>query len=332
MKAVSRSASQPILAAALFAALASSDFYAPHFLNPYVYQILWLCGINVILAASLNLVNGVTGQFSIGHAGFMALGGYVSAAVTVFGGHAIGGTPPWLFAVALLAGSLVAALAGLLVGLPSLRLRGDYLAIVTLGFGEIIRTIILNVDAVGGARGFTDIPILRRIFSPASDPTPSLSLVSCFAFLTVMVLYRMIHSPRGRAFIAVREDEVAAEALGMDTTRIKVTAFVIGAFFAGLAGGLFAHTTGYLNPSSFQFMKSIEIMVMVVLGGMGSLTGSVLAAILLTVLPEALRAAQNYRMVLYSSLLIVLMLARPQGMFGSAEIRWPWGRARAGRP
>lgn len=311
-------------AAVAFAAFLGADFYVPGLINPYVYQILWLCGINVILAASLNLVNGFTGQFSIGHAGFMALGGYVSAAIAVFAGHSLGGVPAWLFAVSLLSGGLVAALAGLLVGLPSLRLRGDYLAIVTLGFGEIIRTLILNVDAVGGARGFTDIPILRLLLSGRSESTPSLSLVACTAFLSVLVIYRMIRSPRGRAFVAVREDEVAAEALGIDTTRYKVTAFVVGAFFAGLAGGLFAHTTGYLNPSSFQFMKSIEIMVMVVLGGMGSLTGSVLAAVLLTILPEALRAAQGYRMVLYSALLIVLMLARPQGMFGSSEWRWPW--------
>ena len=320
-----------ILAALAFAALLGADFYAPRLINPYVYQILWLCGINVILASSLNLVNGFTGQFSIGHAGFMALGGYVSAAIAVFAGHALGGVPAWLFLVSLLSGGLVAALAGLLVGLPSLRLRGDYLAIVTLGFGEIIRTLILNVDAVGGARGFTDIPILRLLLSGASEPTPSLSIVSCTAFLSVLIIYRMIHSPRGRAFVAVREDEVAAEALGIDTTRYKVTAFVVGAFFAGLAGGLFAHTTGYLNPSSFQFMKSIEIMVMVVLGGMGSLTGSVLAAVLLTVLPEALRAAQGYRMVLYSALLIVLMLARPQGMFGSTELRLPGARKGPGK-
>src|SRR5439155_4012112 len=138
------------------------------------------------------------------------------------------------------------------------------------------------------------------------------------------VIHRMIRSPRGRSFIAVREDEVAAEALGVNTTRYKVTAFVVGAFFAGVAGGLFAHTQGYPNPSSFQFMKSIEIVIMVVLGGMGSLTGSVLAAIVLTVLPEALRPVQQYRMVLYSALLIVLMLARPQGIFGPHELSWPW--------
>jgi branched-chain amino acid transport system permease protein len=314
--------------AAALVALLGADFLAPDLVNPYVYQILLLCGVNVVLAVSLNLVNGITGQFSIGHAGFMALGGYVSAAIAVYGGRAVGGPHAWVFAVALVAGGLVAAGAGFLVGLPSLRLRGDYLAIVTLGFGEIIRTVILNVEAVGGARGFSDIPILRLLGSPAGETRPSLSVVGGVAFLTVLVIFRIVRSPRGRAFVAVREDEVAAEALGIDTTRYKVTAFVVGAFFAGLAGGLFAHTQGYLNPSSFQFMKSIEIVIMVVLGGMGSLTGSILAALILTVLPEVLRPVQEYRMVLYSALLIVLMLARPQGMFGSREISWP---ALAGR-
>jgi branched-chain amino acid transport system permease protein len=321
--------------AAALVALLGADFYAPGLVNPYVYQILLLCGVNVVLAVSLNLVNGFTGQFSIGHAGFMALGGYVSAAVAVYGGRAVGGAHGWVFAVALCAGAAVAAVAGFLVGLPSLRLKGDYLAIVTLGFGEIIRTVILNVDAVGGARGFSDIPILGLLGAPAGDPRPSLSMVGAAAFLTVLVVYRVVRSPRGRAFVAVREDEVAAEALGIDTTRYKVTAFVIGAAFAGLAGGLFAHTQGYLNPSSFQFMKSIEIVIMVVLGGMGSLTGSILAAVLLTILPEVLRPVQEYRMVLYSALLIVLMLARPQGVFGSREIGWPraWRRRpRAGAP
>ncbi|MBI5837625.1 MAG: branched-chain amino acid ABC transporter permease [Candidatus Eisenbacteria bacterium] len=321
-----------IAGVAVLLAVLSADFYAAGLVNPYVYQILLLCGVNIVLAVSLNLVNGFTGQFSIGHAGFMALGGYVSAAVAYYGARALGGPHAWLFGVALLAGALVAAVAGFLVGLPSLRLRGDYLAIVTLGFGEIIRTLILNVDAVGGARGFSDIPILRLLFSPQSEPRPSLSLVGAAAFLTVLVIYRMIRSPRGRAFIAVREDEVAAEALGIDTTRYKVTAFVVGAFFAGLAGGLFAHTQGYLNPSSFQFMKSIEIVIMVVLGGMGSLTGSILAAVILTVLPEVLRPVQEYRMVLYSALLIVLMLARPQGVFGPRELSWPraWRRRTGG--
>jgi len=301
-------------------------------LNPYVLQIAILCGINIILAVSLNLINGFTGQFSIGHAGFMAVGGYVSAAFTYYAGrgwvaaHAGGGIPAaWLEAgclcVGLLLGGLAAAVAGLLVGLPSLRLRGDYLAIVTLGFGEIIRVIFLNVDAVGAARGFAGIPAWSN-----------LSWILIWVTITIAVAWNLTHSTHGRAFISVREDEVAAEALGIDTTRYKVIAFVIGAFFAGVAGGLFAHHLAYLHTNSFTFVKSIEIVIMVVLGGMGSITGSVVAAIVLTMLPEALRPVKDYRMVIYSLLLILLMIARPQGLFGTRELdlgRFFRGRRRA---
>ena len=303
----------------------------PRTVNPYVLQVLILCGINVILAVGLNLINGFTGQFSIGHAGFMAVGAYVSAAFTYYLGRAMVGDlaaatgipAPWLtgacFLVALVLGGLAAAIAGLLVGLPSLRLRGDYLAIVTLGFGEIIRVILLNIDAVGAARGFADIP-----------PWSSLSWVLFWAMVTIAVAWNLVHSTHGRAFISIREDEVAAEALGIDTTRYKVIAFVLGALFAGVAGGLFAHHLAYLHTNSFTFVKSIEIVIMVVLGGMGSITGSVIAAIVLTVLPEALRPVKDYRMVIYSLLLIILMLARPQGLFGTRELDLPglWRRIR----
>ena len=302
-------------------------------LNPYVLQVAILCGINVILAVGLNLINGFTGQFSIGHAGFMAVGGYVSAAFTYYIGrewvaaHA-GALPiPWLEAgclfVGLLLGGVAAALAGLLVGLPSLRLRGDYLAIVTLGFGEIIRVVLLNIDAVGAARGFAGIPAWSN-----------LSWILIWVGITIAVAWNLTHSTHGRAFISVREDEVASEALGIDTTRYKVIAFVIGAFFAGVAGGLFGHHLAYLHTNSFTFVKSIEIVIMVVLGGMGSITGSVVAAIVLTMLPEALRPVKDYRMVIYSLLLIVLMIARPQGLFGTRELDLgrllsPRGRRRA---
>jgi branched-chain amino acid transport system permease protein len=228
----------------------------PSVVNPYIFQILILSGINIILAVSLNLVNGYTGQFSIGHAGFMAIGGYTCAAFTYYLGPQIVerasslGIPPAVagmtfFVVALLLGGLASAIAGFLVGLPSLRLRGDYLAIVTLGFGEIIRVMILNVDAVGGARGFADIPGHTNFF-----------WVSFFAFLTILVVRNLATSTHGRAFISVREDEIAAEALGINTTYYKVLAFVIGAFFAGVAGGLFGHYLMYLHTNSFTFMKS----------------------------------------------------------------------------
>jgi branched-chain amino acid transport system permease protein len=289
-------------------------------LNPYVYRVLVLCGLNVILALSLNMVNGVTGQFSIGHAGFMAVGAYVSAAFTVYATPRLFGVQPESgalaaagpFIVALLLGGLVAGLMGLLVGLPSMRLRGDYLAIVTLGFGEIIRVAILNIDAVGGARGFAGIP-----------QRTDLGWVAAVAVLTFVVLRNLVRSYHGRALLAIREDEIAAEALGVPTTRYKVSAFVIAAFFAGVSGGLFSHYT-YLHTNSFTFMKSIEVIVMVVLGGMGSLTGSILGAVLLTALPEVLRFASAERLIIYSLLLIVLMIARPQGILGNREIGWGW--------
>ncbi len=293
-------------------------------LNPYIYRVLVLCSINVILALSLNLVNGITGQFSIGHAGFMAVGAYASAAYTVyavplwFGAAAQEGWPAaGAFLIAILVGGLVSAVAGFLVGLPSMRLRGDYLAIVTLGFGEIIRVAILNIDAVGGARGFAGVPTRTN-----------LGWVLAGAWLTYAVIRNLMKSYHGRALLAIREDEIAAEALGVPTTRYKVTAFVIGAFFAGVAGALFSHYT-YLHTNSFTFMKSIEVVIMVVLGGMGSLTGSILGATLLTTLPELLRFASSERLIIYSLLLIVLMIARPQGVLGRRELTFPFGRARS---
>jgi branched-chain amino acid transport system permease protein len=296
------------------------NYYLPTRMNPYYLQILILIGINIMLAVSLNLINGFTGQFSIGHAGFMAIGGYSSAFFTYyFGRNLISGLSsiilfPWLaksiiFVLALILGGTLAAVAGLVVGIPSLRLRGDYLAIATLGFGEIIRVMILNIDAVGGARGFADIPGYTNLF-----------WVLFFMLLTIIVVRNLVNSTHGRAFLSVREDEVAAEAMGINTTYYKVYAFVIGAFFAGIAGGLFGHYLMYLHTNSFTFMKSIEVIIMVVLGGMGSITGSILAAIILTILPEFLRVVKDYRMVIYSLILIILMLTRPQGIFGVQEL------------
>jgi branched-chain amino acid transport system permease protein len=278
-------------------------------LNPYYLQIIVYIGINVILAVSLNLINGITGQFSLGHAGFMALGAYVSAAFTLSLGASVAGTMELL--VALLIGGLAAALAGVLVGVPSLRLRGDYLAIVTLGFGEIIRVLILNTDAVGGARGLTGIA-----------PIAGFGSVYGCAVVCVVMLWRLVHSTKGSAFAAIREDEIAAAAMGVDTTRYKVIAFTLGAFWAGVAGGLFAHFIGYIHTNSFTFLKSIEIVVMVVLGGAGSISGAILAAAALTVLPELLRFGAEYRMIIYSLLLIVMMLTRPTGLLGNRELTW----------
>lgn len=302
--------------------LLALNAWLPHAVNPYVFQIVMLCGINIILAVSLNLVNGFTGQFSIGHAGFMALGAYGSAMFSLKVGlgwvaalHALPLPISHGIALlaALLAGGLLAAVAGYLVGLPSLRLRGDYLAIVTLGFGEIIRVIILNVDVVGGARGLPGIPNWATLF-----------WVGLAVVAVVTLSQHLAHSTHGRALFAIRDDEVAAEALGVNTTKYKVTAFVLGAFFAGVAGGLFAHYLSYLNPASFGFLKSIEVIAMVVLGGLGSITGSILAAVLLTVLPEFLRTAGALRMVIYALMLIILMITRPQGLLGTRELSLGW--------
>jgi len=303
--------------------LAALGVALPRMLNPYVLQVMMMCGINVILAVSLNLINGFTGQFSIGHAGFMAIGAYTSTIFTLNVGVRwvavlLGlGAPPWLaqgaaLLVALILGGMLAGVAGYLVGLPSLRLRGDYLAIVTLGFGEIIRVLILNVDAIGGARGIPGIPVWTNIF-----------WVGAGVLSVVLVSRHLAMSTHGRALFAIRDDEVAAESLGVDTTRYKVMAFVIGSFFAGIAGGLFAHYLTAVNPNSFTFLKSIEVVAMVVLGGMGSISGSILAAIVLTLAPEVLRPVRDYRMVLYSLMLIVLMITRPQGLLGSRELSLP---------
>ncbi len=288
--------------------------------DPYYYQILIYAGINIILTVSLNLVNGFTGQFSMGHAGFMSVGGYLAAFITLTAQENLGfllvDNPligNLIFAGALFAGGCAAALAGYLVGLPSLRLKGDYLAIVTLGFGEIIRVIILNVNAIGGARGMPNIPELANF-----------TWVYSLVVVTLFVIWRVMQSQHGRSFLSVREDEIAAEAMGVHTTRAKVRSFVLGAFFAGVAGGLFGHFLRYLNPQTFDFNRSFEIIIMVVLGGMGSFTGSVVAAIFLTGLKEALRPLQeitklDFRMVIYSLMLIVLMLTRPNGLFGTRE-------------
>jgi branched-chain amino acid transport system permease protein len=286
---------------------------ASYGLNPYHYQIVILIGINVILALSLNLIIGFAGQFSLGHAGFMALGAYGSAVLSVGFSQpliqSLGGRIPgfefFVFAVQiLLAGSLAAA-GGVLVGIPTLRLRGDYLAMATLGFGEIIRVMILNLAFVGGARGFVDIPEQTNFF-----------FVYGVACLTLTVVRRSVASTWGRGFLAVAADEIAAEAIGINTTRQKVIAFTVGSFFAGVAGALLAHFITYLHPNSFTFLRSIEIVVMVVLGGMRSVSGSVLAATILTLLPEVLRFMKDYRMIIYPLLLILLMILRPEGVLG----------------
>ena len=308
--------SQYILLASLAAVLVVSLFSNAY--NPYFLDIAVTCGINITLAVSLNLINGFTGQFSLGHAGFMAIGAYSSAVLTTNYGDKllplVGGQSWILFPIALCVGGIIAALAGLVVGVPSLRLKGDYLAIVTLGFGEIIRVILQNIEAVGGARGMIGIPDYTNLFWTFG-----------LAAVTVYVVWALVHSTYGRGFIAVSDDEVAAEAMGINTTRYKIIAFVVGAFFAGAAGGIYAHFKQYIAPVGFDFNKSIEIVVMVILGGMGKNAGVIIAAVLLTVITEPLRQFGEYRIILYALLIIGLMIARPQGLFA-----WPmWKRKSA---
>ncbi|MEI7566413.1 MAG: branched-chain amino acid ABC transporter permease [Opitutaceae bacterium] len=302
---------RPLLALLIaLAAAAALSAYSDHF-DAYYLDVAIGIGINLILAVSLNLVNGYTGQFSLGHAGFMSVGAYLSAALTMWLGPALlqgSGSAFWpqqyLFFAALLTGGLSAALAGLLVGLPSLRLKGDYLAIVTLGFGEIIRVIFQNCEPLGGALGLNGIPAYTSVF-----------WVLSFGALTIFTVHCLVHSTYGLGFIATKDDEIAAEAIGLNVTRYKITAFVVGAFFAGIAGGLYAHFKQTISPGGFDFNRSIEIVVMVILGGMGNTVGVILAAILLTLLPEVLRPVAEFRMIIYSFLLIVLMLVRPKGLF-----------------
>jgi branched-chain amino acid transport system permease protein len=277
-------------------------------LDPYFLLLIISIAINAILAVSLNLISGFTGQLNLGHAGFMAVGAYFSAALTYyFGGAAqaaLGriGVPGWLaansiFLGALLLGGGLAALFGVLVGLPTLRLRGDYLAIATLGFGEIIRIIIVQLEVVGAARGFYGIP-QRTTFLWAYG----------WAALTIIAVRNLMGSAHGRALASVREDEMAAQVMGIDTVRYKVRAFSIGAFFAGVAGGLFGHYFMLLNPSTFSFLRSIEILLMVVLGGMGSIAGSVAGAAIITVLLEALRTLAGVLAVIYCTAWTALLL------------------------
>ena len=296
-------------------------------LSSYEQRIVVNIGINMILAVSLNLVNGFTGQFSLGHAGFMSIGAYASAAFTTMlfmpaGDGSV--SDGMLFISSLLAGGIAAALAGLLVGVPSLRLKGDYLAIVTLGFGEIIRVVLQNVKPLGGALGMSDIPRVSTFL-----------WVYVILAIVVFVIQQIIRTTYGKGFLAVRDDEIAAEAMGVNTTRYKVVAFVVGAFFAGVAGGLYAHYNSLIKPDDFGFLKSVEIVVMVILGGMGSTYGVILAAAVLTYLPEWLRDFElfgirfsEFRMSIYSLVLIVLMLVRPQGLFGGVKLKRPQAKAK----
>lgn len=262
-------------------------------------MLITMC-INIMLAVSLHIILGITGQFSIGHAGFMAVGAYVSAICTM--------QLDLPFITGILLGAIVAALAGLLVGIPTLRLKGDYLAIATLGFAEIIRIIFLNIEYVGGAAGM--------------QITHQTTWTYAFfgVFITILVISNFTNSRHGRACISIREDEIAADAMGINTTYYKVVAFAIGSFFAGVAGAIYAHNFYIIQPTTFGFLKSFDILIFVVLGGLGSLSGSVIAAIFLTFVTTYLQGFPETRMIIYSLVLILVMLYRPSGLLGTKEV------------
>ena len=263
-------------------------------------NIILIC-VNVIMAVSVNLINGYTGQFSLGHAGFMAVGAYVGVVATT--------NFQLPLIAALILGAICAGFLGFCIGLPTLRLRGDYLAIATLGLGEIIRIVIMNIEYVGGAAGFKGIPHLTNF-----------TWVFFTMLFTLFFIKNFVNSSHGRACIAIRENEIAAEAMGVNTTKYKVMAFTIGAAFAGIAGGLFAHQFYLISPNSFTFLSSFNYLIMVVLGGMGSITGSIAGAFVVTFISAALASFPEARMIIYALALILLMFYRPQGLFGYMEV------------
>jgi len=277
------------------------EIFAIPWNDAYYTNILIRIGINTLSAAGLALVLGFTGQFSLGQAGFMALGAYSAGYLALNLG-----VPPL---PATIVGGLVAAAGGMAVGLPSLRLSGDYLAVVTLGFNGIIIVVIQNMDAVGAALGMIGLP-----------QTTNFGWSYTWLVIGAFFIRNLLRSPHGRAMMAVRDNEIALRSLGVDTTRVKVVAFVVGAFWAGIAGGLIAFLNGSISPAQFYYDRSIELVAMVVLGGTGSLTGPMIAAAVLTALPEILRPVAEYRMLIYAAVLVVMMIIRPQGLLGTREI------------
>jgi branched-chain amino acid transport system permease protein len=286
---------------------------AGRMLNPYVQQVMCLAGIMTISALGLNLIYGYTGQFSLGHAAFYGVGAYTAALVT----RALGVHGPLVLLPGLVAGTVLAGLVALLVGLPILRLRSDYLGIATLGFGIIVKVLFDNADkvvpAMGGSRGMS-----------VGAKLTTFAWVFVLAIAAIVVLRNIVYSGTGRALISVREDELAAESVGIDSTRYKTLGFVIGCMYAGCAGGLYAHQYVFLHPSNFDFLKSIDVLLIVVLGGLGSISGTIVAAVAWTLLLEGLRlllppSVQDWRWVIYPLLLILFMLLRPGGIFAGTE-------------
>lgn len=317
----------PALLALLFAVLLWGCLSGV--LNIYWQSVIMFMGINIILSSSLNIINGNMGEFSCGHAGFMAVGAYVSSVLSValfaksaaFGGPLLGPAyAVWLFPLVLLAGGVAAALVGLLVAIPSFKTRGDYLAIITIAASYIVKSTIENIGIIGGARGFMG---MGRVMN-AMEETAKLPWIMIWVFVgtvaSVWLIRRFIYSTLGKSVDAISQDEIAAEIMSVDTNHVKLVAFMLSCGLAGVAGGLFAHILGYVNPGSFTILKSTEVMVMVYMGGMGSLSGSIIAAVVMTLLMEALRPLQIIKWVVIPLLLILLMQFRPEGIMGRREL------------
>jgi branched-chain amino acid transport system permease protein len=287
------------------------SFLIPEFrlVNEYYQLIMMYVGINIIMTTSLNLINGYMGEFSVGHAGFMAVGAYVAALLTtkVLPDSLVA----WFFPLTVLAGGLGAALVGLLVAFPSFKTRGDYLAIVTLAFNMIVKSVIENIEAIGGPRGI-----------PGVDKLTTLPWTFFWMVLAVWVIRNFIYSNYGRGVLSIREDEIASDLMSVNSRQVKLLAFVLSSFFAGIGGALFAHLLQFISPRVFDIIKSTDFLIMVYLGGIGSIAGSVLGATIYTVLLEVLRPLQVWRFVLMPLLLVFLMLYRPRGIMGLREFRW----------
>jgi branched-chain amino acid transport system permease protein len=278
------------------------------FLDLYLQLILIYVGINIILTVSLNLINGYMGEFSVGHAGFMAIGAYVASLLTI---HVIPASAVnLLFPLAILAGGIGAGLIGFLVAIPSFKTRGDYLAIVTLAFCMIVKSVLENIDAVGGPRGLLGMEKLT-----------TLPWVFFWSALSVWVIRNLVYSNFGRGVLSIREDEIASDLMSVNTRQVKIIAFVVSSFFAGIAGGLFAHALQFINPRMFDILKSTDILIMVYLGGIASISGSIIGAVIYTILLEILRPLGVWRMVLMPLMLVLLMIYRPHGIMGMREAR-----------
>lgn len=273
-------------------------------IDPYMLQILVNVGIAIVLALGLNVITGLTGQLSLGHAAFMSIGAFTSAMVTLKTGLP--------FFANLAVTGVVTAIVAAMIGFPILRLTGDYLAICTLGFAEIVKVFFLNFEPTNKALGLT-VP-------PAKTAIPMPIYVWVVAILAIVLVTFVQNSRFGRALKAIREDEIAADAMGINTARYKIQAFALGSFMAGIGGGLYAHFLSYINPSDFGFLKSVDILAMVVLGGLGSVPGTVIGSSVLASAPEFLRFMSQYRMLVYGALLVFLMVFRPNGLLGGVNV------------